>query len=162
MRLLPRVLGLLLLFSGLSTPVLGQVYDGKVHDVLDGDTIHLLLDTGQIVRVELYGVDAPELGQPYGAAAARAVRRFLYQKEVRAMGEGTGRDDRQLFVVEVDGRVLNEHLLRKGLAWWDRPQAPRNERLRRLERRARKAKRKLWSRPEPVPPWDWRTQQDPP
>lgn len=156
MLLVRRTLGFFLLWGVLALPAPGQRYVGKAQAVLDGDTIHLLRETGQIVRVKLYGVDAPERGQAYGRVAARAVQKFLYRKRVRAGAEDTDPDGRHLFVVEVDDRILNEHLLRKGLAWWDRKQAPRNERLRRLERRARRAHRGLWSQPNPVPPWEWR------
>lgn len=152
--------GLALLLVG---PLLarGQSYEGKGHEVLDGDTIHLLRETGQIVRIELYGIDAPERGQPFGDAAVRAVRRFVFRTEVRARAEASGPDGRHFFVVRVDDRVLNELLLRKGLAWWDRQRAPRNDRYRRLEQRARAAGRGLWAQPDPVPPWLWREENAP-
>ena len=62
----------LIVLGFLSLPLLarGQSYTGMGHAVLDGDTIRLLRDTGQIVQVDLYGIDAPELGQPYGVKAA--------------------------------------------------------------------------------------------
>ncbi|ABC44175.1 thermonuclease family protein [Salinibacter ruber] len=147
--------GLALLLWG---PLLarGQSYVGKGHRVLDGDTIYLLRETGQIVRVELYGIDAPERGQPFADAAARAVRRVVFRTDVRARAETDGPDGRSLFVVRMDDRVLNEHLLRRGLAWWDRRQAPHADRYRRLEQRARANERGLWAQPDPVPPWTWR------
>lgn len=161
----PRTWGmgaLVLLFGGAFAPsVWGQSFEGKAHRVPDGDTLHLLRETGQIVRVELYGVDAPERGQPFGDAAARALRRAVFRTEVRARAEASGPDGRSFFVVRAGDRTLNESLLRNGLAWWDREQAPRNERYRRLEQRARAADRGLWARPEPVPPWSWREERTP-
>ena len=107
--------GLALLLWG---PLLarGQSYVGTGHRVLDGDTIYLLRETGQIVRVELYGIDAPERGQPFADAAARAVRRVVFRTDVRARAETDGPDGRSLFVVRMDDRVLHEHLLRPGPA----------------------------------------------
>jgi len=146
----------LVVLLGSSRAAPGQSYDGKGHAVLDGDTIRLLRATGQILQVELYGVDAPERGQPYGDAAARAVRRAVFRVEVRAVVEASGPDGGHLCVVRTAEHVLNEMLLRKGLAWWDRNQAPGNDRYRRLEQRARAAGRGLWAQPHPVPPWRWR------
>lgn len=155
------MLGGLLLLFGIPVLAQGQSYVGKGHRVLDGDTIHLLRETGQIVRVELYGVDAPERGQPFADAATRAVRAAVFRTEVRAREKASGPDGRSFFVVQVGDHVLNEHLLRNGLAWWDRQQAPRSDRYRRLEQRARTAERGLWARPEPVPPWTWRGEGGP-
>ncbi|UYZ64850.1 thermonuclease family protein [Hymenobacter weizhouensis] len=49
---------------------------GAVRRVLDGDTYEVLLPAG-LVRVRLLGVDAPELGQPFGQQAADSVARLL-------------------------------------------------------------------------------------
>lgn len=137
-------------------PVLGQSFEGTVRDVLDGDTVYLLRETGQIVRMDLYGLDAPELGQPYGQAAAQALRRAVFQKRVRAVAEGDDEDGRPLFVLYAGGDPVNEQLIRDGLAWWDRRRATSNDRLRRLEHQARAAERGLWAQSNPVPPWEWR------
>lgn len=150
---------LLALSVGAPVSARGQSFVGTVHDVLDGDTLHLLRETGQIVRIELYGVDAPELGQPYGTAAAQALRRMVYDKRVRAVAEGNDADGRPLFVLRADGDPLNAQLVRMGWAWWDRRRAPSEDRLRRLERRARAAERGLWAQSDPVPPWRWRVQK---
>lgn len=159
MTIFSRSLGLIVL---LSVPLLarGQTYVGRVQAVLDGDTIRLLRDTGQIVQVELYGVDAPELGQPFGREAAQAVRRVVFRSRVRAAAESRDEDGRPLVVVYVDDRILNEVLLRKGLAWWERRHAAHEDHYRRLERQARSAKRGLWAQSRPVPPWDWRAEKD--
>ncbi len=159
MDCLRRTLGLLLLLLSLPTLVVGQSYQGRVHRVLDGDTVHLLRDTGQIVRIHLYGVDAPELGQPYGAAAVRFLRRAASEARVRAVAEGRDEDGRPLFILRVGNQVLNVQLVRKGLAWWDRSQASHEDRFRRLEKRARADKRGLWAQADPVPPWRWRAQK---
>ncbi len=155
------VLGALVLLLGGPCLAHGQSYVGRGHRVLDGDTVHLLRRTGQIVRIELYGVDAPEPGQPLADAAARAVRDAVFRTKVQARVEARDSDGRPLFVVRGAGRVLNEHLLRTGLAWWDRQQAAHDDRYRRLEQRARAAERGLWARPDPVPPWAWREEEAP-
>ena len=147
-------------FLSLSLLARGQSYTGTGHAVLDGDTIRLLRDTGQIVQVDLYGIDAPELGQPYGVKAARAARRAVFKKRVHAVVEGRDEDGRPLFVLRVDDQVLNEQLVRAGRAWWDRRRASHDDRLRRLEQQARADNRGLWAQPDPVPPWKWRAEKE--
>jgi endonuclease YncB( thermonuclease family) len=58
---------------------------GKVVSVHDGDTLTLRTDDGRTLKVRLQGIDAPELGQPFGkrsrdelAAGARAARKGLW------------------------------------------------------------------------------------
>ena len=46
--------------------------------------------------------------------------------------------------------------MRDGLAWHSDRYAPNETELARLERQARNANRGLWSRNDPVPPWNWR------
>lgn len=150
---------LLLGLIAVPSVVQGQSYVGKARRVIDGDTMHLLRDTGQIVRIELYGVDAPEWGQPYGPEAARAVRRFVHQERLRVVARGQGEDGRPLFVVMAGDRRLNDELLRDGLAWWDRQQAASEDQFRRLEHKARAAERGLWTQQNPVAPWTWRAQR---
>jgi micrococcal nuclease len=52
--------------------------------------------------------------------------------------------------------MLNEELVREGLAWWYRKYAPDNIKLEKLEAEAREANRNLWSHKKPVPPWVYR------
>jgi len=150
------LLGLLL---GVPVSATGQSFAGTVHRVLDGDTVHLLRDTGQIVRVDLYGVDAPERVQPYGAKARQAVRRAVVRTRVEAVAEGRDEDGRPRYELRVGDRVLNEQLVRRGLAWWDRRRAPHADRLQHLERQARADERGLWAQTDPVPPWEWRAKR---
>lgn len=154
------LIGVLVFVLGIPTLAQGQTFVGTGQAVMEGDTIHLLRETGQIVRIELYGIDAPERGQPYGPEAVRAVRRAVLGVRIRAVAEGRDDAGRPLFVLEVGDRVLNHQLVRDGLAWWDRNRAPHADQFRRLERRAREDERGLWGQSDPVPPWDWRDRAD--
>lgn len=141
----------------LAPPAAGQgTFEARVHRILDGDTYHVLRATGEIVVVRLWGVDAPEAGQPYGAAATRRVQRSIGGKRIRVTVEDTDRYGRFVSRVEVEGKSLGHMLVREGLAWHDDRSTPRARVLARLERQARAADRGLWSRPNPIPPWIWR------
>ncbi len=53
-----------------------EVLEVPVHRVVDGDTLDL---AGQArpVRIELAGIDCPELDQPHGTEASEATRRWI-------------------------------------------------------------------------------------
>lgn len=59
-----------------------------------------------------------------------------------------------------DGRILNQELIRAGLAWWYEKYS-KDTALRDLEEEARHAKRGLWIYPDPVAPWEWRHRMSP-
>lgn len=46
-------------------------FTGKVVSVADGDTITVLRDGREQVKVRFDGIDAPEKGQPFGDAATK-------------------------------------------------------------------------------------------
>jgi endonuclease YncB( thermonuclease family) len=132
-------------------------WSGKVVGVRDGDTIEVLRGR-QAKRVRLYGVDTPETGQDYGQRAKQFTSRMVFGKRVEVDTVDTDQYGRVVALVKTDGRVLNEELVRAGLAWvyvyyCDRPEC--SEWLR-LEEEARNGKRGLWSMRNPVPPWDYR------
>jgi hypothetical protein len=55
-----------------------------------------------------------------------------------------------------DGRVLNQELVRSGLAWWYRKYAPHDGTLAKLEAEAKTENRGRWFHPGALTPWDWR------
>jgi micrococcal nuclease len=137
-------------------PLAEGVY--QVRRVVDGDT--LLLRDG--ARVRLMGVDTPETVkpdypvEPWGPEASDFTRSFVGTGEVRLQfdRERTDRFGRYLAYVWVGDRLLNEELLRAGLARWE-PGYHYNQamktRFRRAQREAQQARRGLWSetsRPE--------------
>jgi endonuclease YncB( thermonuclease family) len=129
----------------------GQTITGEVVAVKDGDTIDVLYG-GRAVTVRLHGIDAPEMGQPFGNTAKQAASRYAFNKVARIRITDVDRYGRLVGEVNVAGGELNEMLVRDGLAWWYRRYAPRDGRLESLERAARNANQGLWSRPNPTPP----------
>lgn len=129
-------------------------FTGKVTRVFDGDSLEVRY-RGLLMPVQLFAVDAPELGQPFGSSARDYVHTACLGKSVtiygrRVVGESL------LAIVRVNGKgVLNELLLNEGIAWFDRPHG-RSARLARLEANARRTRRGLWKAQSPVAPWIWR------
>jgi endonuclease YncB( thermonuclease family) len=134
----------------------GAEVAGKVVRVLDGDTFEVRRPDGQTLTVRLFGVDAPESDQPFGAEATQAAQRYVGGARVRLTVRETGAYGRTIGRLHIQGRSLAQLLVRDGLAWHSDRYAPNETTLARLERRARNANRGLWSQRGPVPPWDWR------
>ncbi|MBU1954050.1 thermonuclease family protein [Patescibacteria group bacterium] len=100
----------------------------KVIHMIDADSL-LVMDGGRIERVQLIGVDAPEMAGPKGEiwqcynkeAKKEAASLFTVNREVTLESDG-GLGDKDVhgrllrYVKMADGNYLNDELLRKGLA----------------------------------------------
>jgi endonuclease YncB( thermonuclease family) len=148
-------IALFLSCSAIASPAAAD-FAGKVVGVSDGDTLTVLRDQTQ-VRIRLYGVDCPETGQDFGSRAKQFSSELAFGKVVTVVPRDRDRYGRLVAdVVLPDGRVLNDELVKAGLAWWYRQYARNIGTLSQLEAEAREAKRGLWSQSNPVPPWEWR------
>jgi endonuclease YncB( thermonuclease family) len=127
---------------------------GKVVRIVDGDTVDLLVDRTQF-RLRLYGIDAPERGQPFATVARQQLGDAIAGAWVRASLVDRDRYGRFVARIEYNGKDASEEMVRAGLAWWYRTMAPRDRKLERLESEARKRRKGLWSQPA-TPPWEWR------
>lgn len=97
------------------TPVISSIQNPKVIEVTDGDT--LKLSTGQTFR--LYGVNAPEVKEPYFEEAKVFTQNLVLGKEISFEQEDNYKVDkfgRELGYVFVGGVNLNLELVSNGLA----------------------------------------------
>lgn len=133
-------------------------FAGKVVAVSDGDTVTVLTEDETQVRVRLYGIDAPESGQDFGARAKQAASDLAFGQAVTVRTTRVDRFGRTVGeVVLADGRSVNRELVRQGMAWHYAQVAPKDEDMARLQAEAKRARRGLWSQPDPVAPWAWRS-----
>lgn len=135
--------------------------EGMVIRVTDGDSITIEDKMFVRSRVRLWGIDAPEYSQPYGRSARLYLSRMVrgvWVKVVDVEGGIVDRWGRIVGKVYVPSRFgVNYEMVRSGYAWWFEKYAPRDKRLRSLERQARKYKRGLWAAEvTPIAPWIWR------
>jgi len=129
----------------------------KVVGVHDGDSL-TGLDDGRIqYKIRLQAIDAPELGQPFGQAAKRALSGKVFGRDVVVIPQTTDRFGRTVGRVLVAGRDAALEMLEEGMAW-HYEQYDDEERLREAERAARAARKGLWQDRSPEPPWQWRKQ----
>jgi len=132
----------------------------RVVGVSDGDTLTALDADNQKHKVRLHGIDAPEIGQPFGTKSREALGRLAVKKTATLHLKGRDRYGRDLARVEVDGLDVNVELVKDGLAW-HYVRYDKSPELAKAEREAREAKRGVWADKEPIPPWEWRaTERD--
>lgn len=133
-------------------PSFGGTWDGIVINVTDGDSLTVRKRHREI-PVALSGIDAPELGQPFGAEAKKFVQQNLLHKKVRCSTVATRKDGvlcAEVHFLSGYMRCMNEEMLRNGLAW---SCAPKNAHLERIARKKRKG---LWAIDSPTPPEEFR------
>ena len=132
-----------------------QTITARVVGVHDGDTLTALTDDKRQLKVRLHGIDAPELGQPFGQASKRALSDLVFGKQVTLHTTGTDRYKRTLARVTVGDIEVEAQVVATGHEWhysrYDRTAA-----LEAAQRNARAARRGLWADGDAVPPWEWR------
>ena len=147
----------LLCGAGLGAPA--DTFTGRVVATLDGDTLGVLRATPagpREQRVRLWGIDAPEKTQAYGARSKDALSRAAHGRTVTVDVRDRDRYGRLVAVVTVGALEVNAEQVRAGLAWWYARYAPHAAYLSAMERDARRDRRGLWADPAPVPPWEYR------
>ena len=153
--------GIALLWSSLSATAADIV--GRVVGVSDGDTITVLVDNHDRLKVRLAGIDAPEKSQPFGSVSKKSLSDQVFGKTVNIESNKEDRYGRFLGRVIFNGTDVCLEQIRAGMAWhYKRYSNEQSESLRReyadAESQARQLKIGLWSEPTPVAPWEFRHQ----
>lgn len=120
--------------------------------VLDGDT----LETSDKKRVRLWGIDAPEKGQPYADESRARLKALCEGKKLRLLTKGTDQHDRILAVVYADASNVNMQMVIEGMAWHYAYYAPDEKNLEAAQRAAKLSRKGLWQDDNPVNPYDFR------
>ncbi|MCX7995597.1 MAG: thermonuclease family protein [candidate division WOR-3 bacterium] len=119
----------------------------KVTEVIDGDTFK----TEQGKTVRLLGINAPELDEPGGDIAKEFLKTLILDKKVQLKKDVTEKDDygRYLCYVYLDGKFINEEMLRTGLAEtkFYPPDTLYKKVMQEVEKIAIRNKKGLWSFP---------------
>ena len=123
--------------------------------ITDGDTIKVLKDDKEQIKVRLVEIDAPEKKQAFGNRSKQTLSDYCFNKVATLTEKGQDRYGRTLARVNCNGVDVNAEMVRVGMAWvYDKYVTDRS--LYALQDEAKAARRGLWVDPDPVPPWEWR------
>lgn len=118
---------------------------GQVVRVLSGDSLHMLLPNGELVRIQLAGINSPSIDRPMGQQSLHWLASQLHNQLVSA--ECAEIEDSLHCVVFPDDRDINLTSLHHGFSVCDEGYIPDANLLtyRLAERHAREKKRGVWA-----------------
>lgn len=135
--------------------------------IMDGDTLEVK-DNGDLIRIRLVDIDAPEKSQPFGQRAKQKLSELVKDaNDVAVFSTGKDRYGRTLAKVYVKkcqpaclAYFVNAEMVKSGLAWAYRYHGKAtSSAMEELESGAKQAKTGLWSSPDAVEPWRYRYEQ---
>lgn len=134
---------------------------GKVIKVADGDSITVLDNSREQHKIRFSGIDAPEIGQPYGKAAKKFLSKIIYKKQVCVQWHKKDKYGRLVGLVFYEDKDVNLQVVEAGYAWhfkkFQSEQAPADRKLyAEAHDKAKSDVIGLWSEPDPISPDDWR------
>lgn len=128
-------------------------FSAKVVKVSDGDTITVLTQNKESIKVRLYGIDAPETKQDFGKASKQYLSNLIAGRIVEVKSNGQDRYGRVLGTIYLDNADINAKTVEEGYAWafvkYSKIYAAQQS-------RAMKNKAGLWRQKDPQAPWDFR------
>jgi endonuclease YncB( thermonuclease family) len=99
-------------------PNFSWAWSGEVVGIADGDTITVLSSkTLKDVKIRLYGIDCLEGEQAFSKRARKFTSKMVYGKVVEVKVMDTDRYGRTVAMIYADKTLLNEELVKAGLAW---------------------------------------------
>lgn len=141
-------------------------WTGSVAAIKEGAVLSIIQEeTGEIIQTRLYGIETPECprrerdGQPFCHETAAFINNaFPRGAQVSVINLGFDAYNREIYTIVSlpDGKVLQEELLKEGLAWVYPEFCYGCTQWTELQNRAKAGKKGLWSEPDPVSPWDFR------
>lgn len=149
----------LLLFTFVAAlAVAGDSFKGVCVGVVDGDTIDVLVDGRESVRVRLALIDSPEKKQPFCEASKKYMSSLVYMTTVRVDVVELDQYGRTVGDVSVGKTNVCEASVRAGMSWYN-PAYGESSRLNRAMKAARKERGGLWVDPLPKPPWEFKREK---
>lgn len=127
----------------------------KVIKIIDGDSIKVRAIDGKEYEVQIEGTDAPEIKQEHGKESSEALRKLVFDSDVRVSWKKKDNFDRPLGQVYRGDKHINSEMILSGNAWHFK-RYNQSQALADLETQARKGKRGLWKAENPIAPWDYR------
>lgn len=154
-----KILKLLIYVLFICIPLFGNDY--KVLYVSDGDTIAVKKieqgkEIGELLKVRLFGIDAPELNQDYGYESKQTLINYIRNKNVKIYGRKKDRYGRLIGTVYYNNENINEKMVKIGNAWWYEKYDGKNIRMKQYQEEAQKNKYGIFSKKGYMAPWKFR------
>ena len=132
-------------------------YDYHIKVITDGDTFKGLTKEEKIeIKYRIYGIDAPEKKQDFGAKSKDYLSELIAGKTVGIKTDSQDGYGRYIvWVYTPDGKDVSAEMLKAGMAWHYK-EYDSSELYETLEIKAKKKKTGLWVDKAPVAPWDFR------
>ena len=137
----------------------------RIRRVIDGDSLEvkyagLFSFLRRPFPVRLYGIDAPELAQPYGQESRKQLETLVRRGGIRMEEVATDRYGRTvglLYRRRRRGQSVNVEMVRSGMAWWYRRYGGRDLGFPEAEAEAKRRRRGIWKDGDRIRrPWDYR------
>lgn len=133
----------------------------KVMYISDGDTLTLKENKNgklqeELIKVRLYGIDAPEKDQDYGLESKEHLLQKIKNKNVELEVKSKDRYNRIVGIIWIENRNINEEMIRDGYAWYYEQYDKNNEKSRIYQENAMKNKLGLFSKRKYEKPWEYR------
>lgn len=123
-----------------------EKFSTNVIAVEKGDVIKVLYK-GKTLDITLYGIDCPEISQPFGQKARQFTSRTVLNKSVIIEILKQQSDTQYIGnVILPDGTILSQIIVRKGLAAWDLKNAPDDIKLQSLQLIAKDMGVGMWAK----------------
>jgi endonuclease YncB( thermonuclease family) len=153
-----------LLFSILLCSAMSFASAGTFIRTHDADTPTIQFETDPVhakgkigLPYRIFGVDAPEINQPFGIEARDMTIKMCDKKDVQVTKTGKSYA-RTVAFVKCDRVDVGKALVASGLAWVEPKYAHKveNKDLYDAQAKAKILKLGLWANPYPIEPWIWR------
>ena len=155
-------IGLAIVLALFATEVSAVTITGTLVAVHQGDTftIKSIPPEEKLYKIRLSDIDTPEPKQPFGVKAKEFTETQVFGKEIQVEYKATDFYGRLISsVVLPQGKVLNEELVRNGLAWYYRVNPSPSATFERLQYEAWEKRLGFWVEPSPTPPWQFRREK---
>lgn len=147
--------------AGSNVPI-AETFMAKVISVGDGDTLTVVDQQNQKMKIRLASIDAPEYKQDFGQESRAYLNQLIYGKTVKVQNLGQDPYHRVLAKIWYQDKDVQLQLLEEGMAWHYAYFAKKQQtdaEFKQYEQAQKQAKEKqvgLWQNPKAISPWDFK------
>lgn len=134
-----------------------EPFTGTVIGIADGDTLTVLTNYQQEVKIRLAEIDAPEKGQAFGTRSKQSLSDLCFGKHAEVIPPVKDRYKRTVARIKCSGVDANSEQVKLGMAWVY-PRYAKDHNLYIIQRDAKANQRGLCADSSPTPAWEFRKQ----